>query len=384
MFTDSPVNHEDAEPQPSWKLFSDEYLEKMPAQQVPMCLLNAATLESFDGKSFLKKNPSFDINLGIFEKKKTRGRKPRKEPSKNIYDKDITIKEIIEDQKQGIPTADEVKKKEEKIKKMKEGRKKKVAELGGSTTTVPALEASKESLEQQNLALALNPLSFGYGQGNGPKIVIRDGKAVFEEAVEVFKPNNALMEVKQSNKLNSMSFRTRQHTEKWTPEENRKFYKALEIFGSDFSLISKLFKNRTRNQIKNKFHKEEKVDSSKVDAALKRNRKFSFKSISEKINALNTAMIDEYGKRPDAKSSTESGSETQLERFDKFDRNHSASSVDSMDQTIINEIKDIFNAEIDIMKNRRNPQNALMFQSLANLPDTKKSLDPSIDQISFH
>ena len=47
-----------------------------------------------------------------------------------------------------------------------------------------------------------------------------------------------------------MSFKQRNHTEKWTEEETRKFLKAIEIFGSDFSMIAKLFPKRNRAQIK--------------------------------------------------------------------------------------------------------------------------------------
>ena len=33
----------------------------------------------------------------------------------------------------------------------------------------------------------------------------------------------------------------RQPAEKWKPEETRKFYLALQIFGTDFSLIERVF-----------------------------------------------------------------------------------------------------------------------------------------------
>jgi hypothetical protein len=61
-----------------------------------------------------------------------------------------------------------------------------------------------------------------------------------------------VMIVDSRNKnLTSLTYLPRQPSEKWKPEETQKFYKALQIFGTDFSLIEKVFnKSRTRDQIK--------------------------------------------------------------------------------------------------------------------------------------
>lgn len=48
-----------------------------------------------------------------------------------------------------------------------------------------------------------------------------------------------------------------------------KYNRALRQYGTDFTIIEKLFPNRTRRQIKNKFKKEEKDNLSKIDFALK-------------------------------------------------------------------------------------------------------------------
>lgn len=50
-----------------------------------------------------------------------------------------------------------------------------------------------------------------------------------------------------NEKLSSLSFMKRLPSEKWKLEETEKFYLALSIFGTDFSLIEQVFKNdRTR------------------------------------------------------------------------------------------------------------------------------------------
>jgi len=42
----------------------------------------------------------------------------------------------------------------------------------------------------------------------------------------------------------------KERSEKWQPEETEKFYRALQIFGTDFSFIADLLSGRTRKQIK--------------------------------------------------------------------------------------------------------------------------------------
>jgi transcription factor TFIIIB component B'' len=59
-------------------------------------------------------------------------------------------------------------------------------------------------------------------------------------------------------KINSYSFKNKAQTSKWTTRETRKFYKLLEIFGTDFSMIESAFQTRTREEIKKKFQKEER------------------------------------------------------------------------------------------------------------------------------
>jgi hypothetical protein len=70
-------------------------------------------------------------------------------------------------------------------------------------------------------------------------------------------------------RLSSMSFRKKTHSDKWNDEETDHFYKSLAYFGTDFSLLEIILKPRNRNQIKNKFHKEEKTNKEKIEETLK-------------------------------------------------------------------------------------------------------------------
>lgn len=72
------------------------------------------------------------------------------------------------------------------------------------------------------------------------------------------------------HKLSSLSFLIRQPAEKWKPEETEKFFMALQIIGTDFTMIERIFEGqRTREQIKNKFRKEERKNKKHIDALLK-------------------------------------------------------------------------------------------------------------------
>jgi len=65
-------------------------------------------------------------------------------------------------------------------------------------------------------------------------------------------------------------------------DETRKFYKALEVFGTDFSMIANLFPDRNRIQIKNKFRKEEKESVEVVDECLRKHKELRMGKIQRK------------------------------------------------------------------------------------------------------
>lgn len=80
-----------------------------------------------------------------------------------------------------------------------------------------------------------------------------------------FKVINESIEARTS----SLIYAKRTHTKKWTQEETDFFYDCLKICGTDFSMMEAQFKGaRTRNQIKNKFKKEENENPTKIDHAI--------------------------------------------------------------------------------------------------------------------
>ena len=59
-----------------------------------------------------------------------------------------------------------------------------------------------------------------------PRIILKDGKSVIENPITEYEEKNQLIEVRHPERVTSHSFKAREHTDKWTPEENRKFYKV--------------------------------------------------------------------------------------------------------------------------------------------------------------
>ena len=57
----------------------------------------------------------------------------------------------------------------------------------------------------------------------------------------------------------------RKKTVDWTEKETVRFFKALSIFGTDFSMMENIFKRRSRHELKMKYKKEEKQNRALVD-----------------------------------------------------------------------------------------------------------------------
>ncbi|XP_028980831.2 mucin-5AC isoform X2 [Esox lucius] len=85
------------------------------------------------------------------------------------------------------------------------------------------------------------------------------------------------------------SFRKGTHVKPWSNKETDMFFLAISMVGTDFSMIGQLFPHRGRTEIKNKFKKEEKANSWRVDKAFKEKRRLDvafFSSLLEKILAV--------------------------------------------------------------------------------------------------
>eukprot|EP00177_Eucheuma_denticulatum_P004074 GFKZ01007380.1.p1 GENE.GFKZ01007380.1~~GFKZ01007380.1.p1 ORF type:complete len:316 (-),score=40.24 GFKZ01007380.1:15-827(-) len=70
------------------------------------------------------------------------------------------------------------------------------------------------------------------------------------------------------NRITSATYGKRESALRWSQQETDKFYQALRMFGTDFSLMERLFPKRSRRQLKFKFKREDKENPKRVDEAL--------------------------------------------------------------------------------------------------------------------
>ena len=80
--------------------------------------------------------------------------------------------------------------------------------------------------------------------------------------------DSTVVESENQDNLTYNSYRKFHHTKKWNQKETAKFYKALSMIGTDFTMIQRLFQNRTRDEIKRKFKREEKLNQALIDKIL--------------------------------------------------------------------------------------------------------------------
>lgn len=98
-------------------------------------------------------------------------------------------------------------------------------------------------------------------------LIIVDGQVVMSE-----RPSKAQV---IEDRITSFSYRKQNSGRgKWTKEETILFYRGLSLCGTDFTLLEKIFTDKTRKQIKNKFTNEEKSQPERITQALLSPKKF--------------------------------------------------------------------------------------------------------------
>ena len=90
--------------------------------------------------------------------------------------------------------------------------------------------------------------------------------------------------------ITSHSFKSRSYSQKWTSEESKLFFRALSLFGTDFSMITLMFQGRNRSQIINKFHKEEKEHPEKIEQSLMSHKHCSSRLLNRYSDFLQNAQ----------------------------------------------------------------------------------------------
>ena len=112
-----------------------------------------------------------------------------------------------------------------------------------------------------------------------------------EETNKYLTPRETIFVSKDEEVVNSLSFIKMEHTKKWTEEETKLFYKALELFGLDFSFLTIVLGPRKREEIKRKYLKEKKENPKEIERVI-----YSRKSISNLNQILNLYKKQNYQK----------------------------------------------------------------------------------------
>ncbi|XP_076243850.1 transcription factor TFIIIB component B'' homolog Bdp1 [Calliopsis andreniformis] len=121
-----------------------------------------------------------------------------------------------------------------------------------------------------------------------------DGQLIIDEQSLVIEQTNtrkgrealAKEAIIDDDNTGSGFYKKRQKSKEWPKWETLKFYKALNTVGTDFLLMQSLFPNRTRQEIKLKFKKEEKVNRNLVEKALAYHQEFDIEMLEKSLAAF--------------------------------------------------------------------------------------------------
>lgn len=143
---------------------------------------------------------------------------------------------------------------------------------------IPPPESAEERIERLAAEIsATRPLA--PQQRHAMQVRVVNGQIVLdEETLQIDRrelaqedgPREIVEENSLTRRVNAGTWGKREKPERWDTESTEKFYEGLGMFGTDFELISGLFPDRSRRQIKNKFNAEERRNPARVTNALRK------------------------------------------------------------------------------------------------------------------
>lgn len=112
---------------------------------------------------------------------------------------------------------------------------------------------------------------------NGEMIIDEESTIIETTATKKAKEgmiNTPLVFENSSQSTNYGSWGKKRKNVDWGERETVRFYKALSVFGTDFSMMEGVFKKRSRHELKMKFKKEERQNRALVDKCLRQGMQF--------------------------------------------------------------------------------------------------------------
>ncbi|XP_043096757.1 transcription factor TFIIIB component B'' homolog isoform X2 [Puntigrus tetrazona] len=116
-----------------------------------------------------------------------------------------------------------------------------------------------------------------------PKVkVAEDGSLILDEeslTVHVQRTSDTVIEsanplFERGSTTTYTSFRKKYYVKSWSVRETDMFFLAISMVGTDFSMMAQLLTHRSRAEIKNKFRREERINSWRVDKAFRNKRPY--------------------------------------------------------------------------------------------------------------
>lgn len=149
--------------------------------------------------------------------------------------------------------------------KIKEAEEERAAKAKRDAAKAKEDERRRRELDGQVLAESSNALQVRLVNG---EIVLDTDSLVVERTEGDVNYGDDPMEVVEENsmtrKVNSNTYSKRKQSSRWDDFETALFYDCLSQFGTDFEMIANMMPGRTRNQIRMKFNREEKLCPEKV------------------------------------------------------------------------------------------------------------------------
>ncbi|EGI70227.1 PREDICTED: transcription factor TFIIIB component B'' homolog [Acromyrmex echinatior] len=183
-----------------------------------------------------------------------------------------------------------------------------------SITTLQPVEIPEEEDEDDPSAMPTPQVKVG----PDGQLIIDEQSLVIEQTDarrdEEMMTNNVTIE--DDNFHSGGFYKRHKRSKEWPKWETFKFYRVLNVVGTAFLLMQTLFPNRSRQEIKQKYKKEERVNQQLVEKALKYHREFDTDMLQEQLEMLqNLENIQNSNKKaPEKSKSGQSLSRNQRKR----------------------------------------------------------------------
>jgi transcription factor TFIIIB component B'' len=152
------------------------------------------------------------------------------------------------------------------------------ADRSQATEPSPSASAGDAGDTQPGVPLHI-AISYDAATATAPQFEVIDGQIVVnQQSLQIDRHAAAAAEAGEmaqveedefSRRVTSASYRRKPlGPNHWTYNETERFYRALAMFGTNFQMISQMFPNKDRRQVKLKFNREERFCPKRVNAAL--------------------------------------------------------------------------------------------------------------------